>query len=128
MSLNVPLTLTRYESRTITGTVIDPANADALVNLTTARGGLTTLEFEVKIHPGAVDPALIHKGLGTGVTVLTQSGTTLGQYTITLVPADFASTPGGTYWLDVCAVFVDTTRVYLVKPQQVFIKDVVNPT
>lgn len=128
MSLTVPLTLYRYESRVLTGTVIDPAVADALVNLTTARGGVSTLEFEVKVRPGAADPALIHKALGSGVAILTQSGATLGQYTVTLVPADFTSVPGGMYWLDVCAVFADATRQYLVKPQTVFVKDVVNPT
>lgn len=127
MSLAVPITLYRYESRTLAGTVIDPAAADAPVNLTTARGGISTLEFEVKIHPGAVDPALIHKAIGSGVALLPQ-GSSPGQYTISLVPVDFASTPGGTYWLDVVATFADTSRLYVVKPQQVFIKDVVNPT
>lgn len=127
MSLSAPPTLYRFESKTLTGTVIDPDNGDALVNLNTAHGGVTALEYQVKVRPGAADPPAISKAIASGITILTQSGTTLGQFTVALVPADFSTVPAGQYYYDVVLIFSDTTRMYVVKPSLVLIKDVVNP-
>jgi len=124
--IQVPLILLRFESRVITGTVLDPNNNNTPMNLTTFHGGCNLLEFEVKTRPGVADPGILHKAIGSGVTILTQSGVTLGQFTITFNPADFTAVVAGIYWMDIVAGFTDGTRYYVYAPTQMRIKDVVN--
>lgn len=132
MSLNAPLTLYRFESRLLTGLVIDQDNSNTLVNLTSGAGGthgaLATMEFQVKARPGAADPPLIAKSIGVGITIPAQTGTNLGRYNIQLDPADFSTVPAGLYYYDLMTTWAgDGFRIYLVKPSILMLKDVVNP-
>jgi hypothetical protein len=78
---------------TITITVYD--ETDTLVDLTNHG-----VSFRVK--QAVTDPtALINKSVGSGVTLLTQSGDTLGQAEIAGVPADTAAMDPGLYVYEV---------------------------
>jgi hypothetical protein len=124
MATELPLVLYKYESRLLTGQIIDPENADQGVNLATANGGLTNLEFEIKSRPGGADPALFHWDLVSGIT-LTDS--TLGKYSIQVNPSNLGAIPAGNYYVDLMALFADGTRLYPIKPRVVQVRDVVNP-
>jgi|SRR5688572_2599419 len=88
----------------------------------------TALEFQVKTVPGAADPPLISKAIGTGVTIQPQTGDTLGQAIIALDGADTngAGTPAGLYHYDVVLV-LGGERHYVIAPSEFWLRDVVNP-
>lgn len=125
-SLN-PLTLWKSESRTLTFTVTDDSVPPVAQNISTLNGGFSLIEFEIKKLAGDADPALLHKAVGTGITVLTQSGATLGQFTLTLLPTDLLAIVAGQYTYDLVIQYADGTRTYIIRPTMVIIFDVVNP-
>lgn len=73
-------------------------------SLTTA----TAVEYQVKAAPGDADPPLISLGLGSGVTLRTQSGATLGQVDIVVPSADTDALAPGVYYEEVVVVFPGT--------------------
>ena len=125
--MSTDLTLYRGESRVITLTVTDPATKQK-ADLSTGTWQIVTCEFQVKVTTTTADPALISKSIGSGITVLAQSGATLGQLQISLSPTDTedTDTPPGLYKYDVVATFTSGARVYLVKPSKCLIAGVVN--
>lgn len=125
MATQLPIVLYKYESRTLQGQIIDPANADAPVNSTTAHGGIVSLEWEIKTRPGAADPALFHKDLAGDITWVNEA---TSSFQIAFNPADLTAIPAGNYWHDVMAQYTDGARFYVFKPAVVQVRDVVNPT
>ncbi len=125
MATQLPIILYKYESRVLSGQIIDPTNEDTPVDSTTVHGGITALEWELKARPGAADPALVHKDLLGDIVWVDQ---TVSSYQINFNPADLASVPAGNYWHDVMALYTDGTRLYVFKPSVVQVRDVVNPT
>ncbi len=117
-----PPTFWRGETRTLRLTVTD--DADARVDLTAA----TAIEFQIKSAPGAADPALVAKALGDGVTLLTQTGETIGQADIVIAQGDTTDAtamPAGVYWLD-AVVVLGGVRSLVQQPLQMFLRDTVN--
>lgn len=127
----MPITPVWYRGETTEYELSVTRNGEA-VDLSTA----TALELQLKLTPGAADPALASLSLGSGITLQTQSGTTLGKATV-LIPYDWltqtsgspaaAVTPAGTYYFDVVVVYPGPVRRYVVKPTKVVVRDVVNP-
>lgn len=97
------------ESRTLRITVTDEESEDP-IDITTA----TSIELQVKKRPGDADPPLISKSLLSGISLLAQSGDTLGQADAVLEPSDTASLRGLYYW-DV-VVTISGSRQYVVAP------------
>lgn len=83
-----------------------------------------TIELEIKLNKGDADPALVHKEVGAGITVLAQSGATLGQFEAALVPNDTGARSGMHYW-DVVVVS-GGERWFVVPPSEFYIEPVVN--
>lgn len=119
-----PLELWRYESRTLTLTVVDPDTGFA-VDISTGPWQVLELEFEIKTEIDGADPALVSKAIGTGITLLAQSGDTLGQAEIAIAPADVAMA-AGTYYGDVWATFSGGRRSLVVLPFEITVLGVVN--
>lgn len=117
-----PLILYKGESRAFTFTVTDPNNGNAVVNLGTQNGGLSAIDFKIKPAVG-VSPVLA-KSIGSGIVVATQSGLTLGQFTVTLGATDLAAVTAGGYIYDLAATFLDATVSYLIKPTPAIVYDV----
>jgi hypothetical protein len=107
----------RGDDASFTLTVLDAAGAPT--NITG-----DTLELEVKTAAGAPDPALIRKTVGDGITLLAQSGGTLGQATVAIAGTETDLTPG-TYWLDVVHVRAGV-RTHIIGPRAFQIASVVN--
>lgn len=121
-----PLVLWRGESRTILVTVTDPETGDR-ANLASGTFQADELEFEIKTAAGAPDPALISKSLANGgVSLLPQSGDTLGQAHVGIGPTDFAAIAAGIYSYDVVLVLATGARIYVVKPSELRLRNVVN--
>ena len=120
MATKQPKSINQGESRMYTLTVKD--GNGVLVNLTPT----SALEFQVKANPGDTDPPLVAKAIGTGVTILTQSGATLGQATIQLDPGDTSAIDPGLYAYDVVLV-LSGKRYYVVPASDFEIVAVVNP-
>lgn len=85
----------------------------------------STIELQVKTALGAVDPPLIAKSIGSGITLLTQSGDTKGQADIVLLPADTNIT-SALYYLDIVLVEAGTQRQHVIE-REFTIGGVVNP-
>lgn len=112
-----PMSLPRGDSATYLLTVTD--DDDDAIDIT----GLG-IELEIKSALGAADPATIRKTVGAGITLLTQSGDTLGQATIEIDSTDSDITPGLRY-LDV-VVIDGADRQHVVGPREFSITGVVN--
>lgn len=100
------ITIIRGVDKTWRVTVFDDAGARQLLDATAPADELVeSITFAVRTAPGATGAALISKGLGTGITIDTQSGATLGQFTIALTPEDTetmaASSSSVKYYYDV---------------------------
>lgn len=115
--LTQPLYLLAGESRVLRVTVEDETGAR--INLTGA-----TIEFQVKAALGGADPALISKFVSSGITILPQSGETVGQADIELLSEDTAAL-SGTYYYDVVVV-IGGARSYIIVPSKFFVSKVVN--
>lgn len=114
------------ESRVITLTLVDP-DTGARANLSAGKWLLSTCEWQVKATLEAPDPPLLAKSIATGgIVVSAQSGATVGQIQIFVLPADTASIAPGSYVHDVVAGFASGARIYLVKPSGLPILGVVN--
>lgn len=85
-----------------------------------------TLEFQVKGAVDDADPALISKSVGSGITILTQSGATLGQAQIDVIPADTANLETRVHYYDVVGVDGSSNRYHLIAPDKFEIRGVVN--
>lgn len=123
MSVQSPLRVWRGETRTWKLTIWD-ADTEARVDLS----AYSDIQFEVKTDVETVDPALISKSkLTTGVTVLAQTGDTLGQLTVTVAPADTSgvNTPAGVFKYDVWGIS-GSNRYLLSRPATFTIEGVVN--
>lgn len=81
-------------------------------------------EVEVKTEIDGPDPAVIAKTVGAGVTILAQTGDTLGQSDVLFTSADNTIT-SRLYWLDVVAI-KSGVRTHVVKPRPYTILGVVN--
>lgn len=112
-----PLKIFRGNQVTYRITVTD--DADARVNLT-AYG----IECEAKAELGGADPAAIACSIGDGITLLTQSGATLGQADIVITSAKSGIAPA-LYWLDVVTILAGV-RVHVIPPRELTIANVVN--
>ncbi|HUS27550.1 MAG TPA: hypothetical protein VMZ53_03550 [Kofleriaceae bacterium] len=120
-----PIELWKGESRTLTVTVVHP-DTGFPVDLSAGTWQIDTLEFQIKSDVEAADPALVSKSLVGGITLLTQSGDTLGQAEIEIDPADTQSITPGVYKYDVVAVFTNAKRVFVIKPSDLQLYGVVN--
>lgn len=119
------LELWKGESRTLTITVVDP-DTGFPVNLSAGDWQIDELEFQIKSDVEQTDPALVSKALGTGITLLTQSGDTLGQAKVELEPDDTKTRTPGVYKFDVVGLFANGKRLYVIKPTDVRLYGVVN--
>jgi hypothetical protein len=116
-----PIRVNRSESLEWTLTVTD--DADAPVDLTGSQ-----IELEVKVARGDGDPAKIRKIIGAGVTLLAQTGDTLGMATIVIDSSDTedkTAMPAGIYWLDVVRI-AGGKRKYVIPPLRFVLDEVVN--
>jgi hypothetical protein len=84
-----------------------------------------TIELQIKTTAGAADPALLSKSVGAGITLLSQSGATLGQAEISITAAETQALLARTYKYDVIAVIGGKRRV-LVPPSDFVLKELVN--
>jgi len=81
--------------------------------------------FEVKKHDEDPDPPLIEKSIGSGITLLPDSGDTVGQATVVLDPLDTfgpLAPPFGNYRASAWVTFPDGTRTPVVKPDDLVIR------
>lgn len=85
-----------------------------------------TLECQIKLTAGAADPALVSLTVGSGITLDTQSGDTLGHLTVTFSATQTDSLTAGIAYLDVWAIS-GLSRKCIIKPRRVIVRDVVNP-
>lgn len=118
MPCTLPIELWAGESTRKRFTVRDEETDDP-VDLTGA-----TIEFEIKAKAGDDDPALVHKEIGDGIELLTQSGDTLGQGDFVIDPEDTAALDG-MYMYDLVVVSGGERR-YVIKPSECYIHPVVN--
>lgn len=107
------------EDKTFLITVIDSAGNPT--DLTP----YTALEFEVKPQAGDPDPALISKTLGSGLTLLAQTGDTLGQAHLKISSVDTVG-QSGTFECDLIGVDGAGDRQVLMPPSPFVIFNVVN--
>lgn len=91
------------------------------------------LELEVKVADGDGDPALLAKSIGSGVTVLPQTGATLGQAEIAITTTDTSTTPWpaapgniGVFRYDVVGIDGAGERTILVPPSDFIVSPGVN--
>lgn len=120
-----PIELWKGESRTLTVTVVDP-DTGFPVDLSSVDWLIAAIEFQVKADVETADPPAIAKSIGSGITLLAQTGDTLGQAEIELEPADTSTLTAGQYKYDVVAVFDDGRRTYVIKPSYLTLNGVVN--
>lgn len=85
-----------------------------------------SIEIEVKILPGADDPALIHLAVGNGITPLAPltDGNAAVRFESTTIPVA-ANMPAGIYYLDVVTI-KGADRFYPIKARRTILKDVVD--
>lgn len=112
-----PMRVYRGDAARYRLTVTD--DADARVDITGA-----TIEVQVRTALGAVDPPSIGKSVGSGITILTQSGDTLGQADVVFASGDTNIAPA-LYWIDV-VITLAGDRVHIVAPREYTISSVVN--
>ena len=86
----------------------------------------TDIEVQVKWKAGDADPPLIAKALGSGVTLLAQSGVTLGQARVDFVPDDTKLMVARVYKWDVIGIDEDGFRHASIPPSDFDLRDVVN--
>ena len=118
MAITIPLKLFAGESRTYRATITNEAAQPLDLS------GDVVLEFQVKQSVGAADPALISKTIGAGITLLPQTGATLGQVELALLPADTQSL-AGTYAYDLVLISAGL-RQYVIPPSAFHVQKVVN--
>lgn len=87
---------------------------------------VSALEFKVKQSIGDLIAVLVTKSIGAGITLSAQSGTTLGQAVLALVPNDTKTLAGGVYFYDVVAVFTNGIRTHLIQLSKLQLNDVAN--
>ncbi len=82
------------------------------------------LELRVSATIGGATLATL--GLGTGIALRTQSGTTLGQALVTMAEdwLTDAALAVGVYYFYVVLEFPDSQRFYVIKPVKVTIREV----
>lgn len=122
ITIEGPLLIIRGDDIVYRLTVTD--DQDARVNLTGA-----SIDFQIRITPGASGSPPIAKSVGSGITLLDQtSSTTKGQADIAIDSADTlaAGVPAGLYWLDVL-VTASGKRHHAIEPQELAIADTVTP-
>jgi len=85
-----------------------------------------TIEFQVKLKDGDADPPLISKSVGSGITILTQSGGTLGQATVKIDSADTTGLTAQKHRYDVIVIDLVGDRQVVVPPSNFWVKEVVN--
>lgn len=85
-----------------------------------------TIEFQVKLLLDDLDPPLISKSVSSGITILTQTGSTLGQATIELTPSDTANLETKPHVFDVVVVDGNSKRFHVVAPDKFDVLGVVN--
>lgn len=117
--------LWKNESRTLTVTVTNPDDGFP-VALDAGEWELSALEFQVKSDVEAADPPLLSKSLGSGITLLDQSGDTIGQAEIEIEPGDTTGMTPGAFKYDVAATFTNGRRIYVIKPDWFTLNGVVN--
>lgn len=90
-------------------------------------GVFDSIEFQIKSDIELANPPLVAKTTTDGVTVLSQSGSTLGQLEVLLLSSDTAGsgTPVGIYKYDLWGI-IGTARYLLAKPADFVIEGVVN--
>lgn len=113
----------RGESRVISLSIYDP-DTGALVDLTTGKWQVVTLEWQVKVAVGDPDPPLLAKSLGAGIVIT--AGAVVNQVAVTVPAVDTAALAAGTYSHDAVATFTSGARVYLVEPSGLAMLGVVN--
>jgi hypothetical protein len=89
----------------------------------------TSLELQLKAEVDGADPALVSLGIGTGITLRTQSGTTLGMADVVIPYTALASVADGTYWMDVVVTYSGSPnpiRRLVIPPTKVMVRGVVN--
>lgn len=113
-----PMRVWRGDSATYVLTVTD--DEDEPIDLT----GMS-IALQVRSAPGASGDPVIDKSVGDGITLLAQSGDTLGQATVELLSADTDKEPG-LYYLD--AKVADGADVqHVIEPREFTIGAVVTP-
>lgn len=128
MAVEQPKTLYLTESRVFRLTVVQSSDGE--------RKDLTGvgLEFQIKAADGDADPPLVSKSVGSGITLLPQTGTTLGQADIEVLSTDTGpanaswptAPPDGVFRYDVVLIDTDTRRYYIVPPSDFHVRAVVN--
>lgn len=118
-----PVAMKLGDDKTLLLTLTDRSTGERL-NLT----DYEAIELQVKPKDGDLDAPILTKALGAGITLLTQSGDTLGQAHVTI---DSADTPGdganaGIYRFDVVVVDENGKRRTVYGPADWIIEDVVN--
>lgn len=88
-------TLTIYKDRSWRRILTVRDQAGDAVSLTGA-----TITVRVKPRTTSPDPPTLELTIGAGITLLTQSGATLGQAQLDLSPSDTAGIDAGLYVLD----------------------------
>jgi hypothetical protein len=118
MAIPIPLQLLAGESRTYRLTVVADDSGDP-VDLTGA-----AIEFQLKRAVDDADPPLLTKSIGAGITLLAQTGATLGRADLELAPVD-AQALTGMYVYDIVVTSAGR-RQYVVPPSPFNVQRVVN--
>ncbi len=125
----IPQTIHLGESTTLLLTVLN--DDDSRRDLST----FIDIELQVKTLDGDADPPLISKAIGSGITLQTQSGSTIGLADVAIDTADTTtSNPNwpvspdntGTFRYDVWGLTAGGNRTLLVAPSNFIVKKVVN--
>jgi hypothetical protein len=114
----------RGEAKTLVVTIKVDGEA---VDIQSGAYAVQTLKYELNNALNDLDSVAVTKTLGAGVTLLPQSGDTLGQAKISLLTADTKALAAGNYYEQVSATFQSAPAevVYPVPPQRVVLKDVI---
>ncbi len=99
---------------------VTTSNPDGRVNLDGA-----TVYYTWKFFPGDPNPAQLALLTGTGIVHLAQTGATLGQADITVVPTDTSSLDAREYHRDVWAVLPGDERKIALTPDIVELRETV---
>ena len=110
------LRIVRGTSQTYRITVADEASNE--INLTGA-----TAHFRIKLTINASTPELsLSSAVPADVLILTQSGSTLGQFDVFLDPTDTASLPIGKHVYDAWVVLASGERHAVIEPALFYIE------
>lgn len=92
-----------------------------------AARSLTDLDLECQVRDaaGSAEDAYVTLYVGGGITLLPQTGDTLGGFYVMFSSAQTNAIPAGVQYLDVC-VIDGGARHYVVHPRRVVVRDVVN--